>query len=202
MEMLIHLHLSPENMTKDSKHDLIATERQKALLEASIPRRNVIHFTVDSKYNTQVYLIVVLPINVCSHTRQLSLTVKTSEISKMDMAIEREEKRVKQLEQVLERENLKFEEFLKDNEKKSVEARTLYVCPRFTHELLQTDGMIPQLNLLFLGFSLWQFWTRSQVQTAEERRDQETDHWNSHNQKVPHLLWCNISRMGLSSNPD
>lgn len=57
--------------------------------------------------------------------QQLSLTVKTSEISKMDMAIEIEEKRVKQLEQVLERENLKFEEFLKENEKKSVEARTL-----------------------------------------------------------------------------
>lgn len=57
--------------------------------------------------------------------RQLSLTVKTNEISKMDMAIEIEEKRVKQLEQVLERENLKFEEFLKENEKKSVEARTL-----------------------------------------------------------------------------
>lgn len=57
--------------------------------------------------------------------QQLSLTVKTSEILKMDMAIEKEEKRVKQLEQVLERENLKFEEFLKDNEKKSVEARTL-----------------------------------------------------------------------------
>lgn len=56
---------------------------------------------------------------------QLSLTVKTSEISKMDMAIEIEEKRVKQLEQVIERENLKFEEFLKENEKKSVEARTL-----------------------------------------------------------------------------
>ncbi|CAF91159.1 unnamed protein product [Tetraodon nigroviridis] len=77
-----------ENMTRDSKHDLIATERQKALLE-------------------------------------LSLTVKTSEISKMDMAIKTEEKRVKQLEQVLERENIKFEEFLKENEKKSVEARTL-----------------------------------------------------------------------------
>lgn len=57
--------------------------------------------------------------------RQLSLTVKTNEIAKMDMAIEIEEKRVKQLEQVLERENLKFEEFLKENEKKSVEARTL-----------------------------------------------------------------------------
>lgn len=57
--------------------------------------------------------------------QQLSLTVKTSEISKMDMAIKTEEKRVKQLEQVLERENIKFEEFLKENEKKSVEARTL-----------------------------------------------------------------------------
>lgn len=43
----------------------------------------------------------------------------------MDLAIEKEEKRVKQLEQVLERENFKFEEFLKENEKKSVEARTL-----------------------------------------------------------------------------
>lgn len=48
-----------------------------------------------------------------------------SELSKMDMTIEIEEKMVKQLERVLERENRKFEEFLKENEKKSVEARTL-----------------------------------------------------------------------------
>lgn len=44
---------------------------------------------------------------------------------KMDKAIEKEETRLKQLENILERENLKFEEFLRENEKKSLEARTL-----------------------------------------------------------------------------
>lgn len=50
---------------------------------------------------------------------------KRSEILKMDKAIEKEEARLKQLENILERENLKFEEFLRENEKKSLEARTL-----------------------------------------------------------------------------
>lgn len=44
---------------------------------------------------------------------------------KMDKAIEKEEARLKQLENILERENLRFEEFLRENEKKSLEARTL-----------------------------------------------------------------------------
>lgn len=43
----------------------------------------------------------------------------------MDKAIEREESRLKQLENIIERENHRFEEFLRENEKKSVEARTL-----------------------------------------------------------------------------
>lgn len=43
----------------------------------------------------------------------------------MDKAIDREELRLKQLENIIERENLRFEEFLRENEKKSVEARTL-----------------------------------------------------------------------------
>lgn len=43
----------------------------------------------------------------------------------MDKAIDREESRLKQLENIIERENLRFEEFLRENEKKSVEARTL-----------------------------------------------------------------------------
>lgn len=56
---------------------------------------------------------------------QLYLMTKRSEILKMDKAIEKEEARLKQLENILERENLKFEEFLRENEKKSLEARTL-----------------------------------------------------------------------------
>lgn len=43
----------------------------------------------------------------------------------MDKAIGKEEARLKQLENILERENLRFEEFLRENEKKSLEARTL-----------------------------------------------------------------------------
>ena len=43
----------------------------------------------------------------------------------MDKAIAKEEGQLKRLEKVIERDNLKFEEFLRENEKKSVEARAL-----------------------------------------------------------------------------
>lgn len=43
----------------------------------------------------------------------------------MDKAMAKEERQLKQLEKIIERDNLYFEEFLKENEKKSVEARTL-----------------------------------------------------------------------------
>lgn len=44
----------------------------------------------------------------------------------MDKCIAKEEEKLKTLEKIIERDNLKFEEFLRENEKKSVEARTLY----------------------------------------------------------------------------
>lgn len=43
----------------------------------------------------------------------------------MDKAIAKEERQLKLLEKNIEKDNAKFEEFLKENEKKSVEARTL-----------------------------------------------------------------------------
>ncbi|KAI4819505.1 hypothetical protein KUCAC02_004750 [Chaenocephalus aceratus] len=78
-----------ENFAKDSKHDLISMERQKAVLE-------------------------------------LSLMMKRSEILKMDKIIAKEDRQLRQLEKNIERDNLKFEEFLRENEKKSVEARTFF----------------------------------------------------------------------------
>nr|XP_046263039.1 cilia- and flagella-associated protein 100-like isoform X2 [Scatophagus argus] len=78
-----------ENITKDSKHDLIYMERQKAVLE-------------------------------------LSLITKRSEIVKMDKAIVKMEEQLNQLDKIIEGDNLKFEEFLRENEKKSVEARTFF----------------------------------------------------------------------------
>ncbi|KAF3693589.1 Cilia- and flagella-associated protein 100 [Channa argus] len=78
-----------ENLTKESKHDLISMERQKAVLE-------------------------------------LALITKKSEIVRMDEAIAKEERQLKQLERMIQRDNLKFEEFIRDNEKKSVEARTFF----------------------------------------------------------------------------
>ncbi|TKS70769.1 Coiled-coil domain-containing protein 38 [Collichthys lucidus] len=77
-----------ENFTKESKHDLMAMERQKAVLE-------------------------------------LSLMTKRSEIMRMDKAIAKEEAQLEQLGKIIERDNLKFEESLRENENKSVEARTL-----------------------------------------------------------------------------
>ncbi|XP_035861621.1 cilia- and flagella-associated protein 100 isoform X1 [Sander lucioperca] len=78
-----------ENVTKDSKHDFISMERQKAVLE-------------------------------------LSLMTKRAEILRMDKAIAKEEGQLRQLEKIIERDNLTFEEFLRENEKKSVEARTFF----------------------------------------------------------------------------
>lgn len=42
----------------------------------------------------------------------------------MDKAIAKEERQLKELETILEKDNLKYEEILRENEKKSVEART------------------------------------------------------------------------------
>uniref|UniRef100_A0A3Q4N7C2 DUF4200 domain-containing protein n=1 Tax=Neolamprologus brichardi TaxID=32507 RepID=A0A3Q4N7C2_NEOBR len=57
---------------------------------------------------------------------QLSVMTKRSEILRMDEAIAKEEKLLKHLERSIERDNIRFEEFLRENEKKSVEARTMY----------------------------------------------------------------------------
>ncbi|KAG7223588.1 hypothetical protein INR49_028481 [Caranx melampygus] len=78
-----------ENVTRDSKHDLISMERQKAVLE-------------------------------------LSILTKRGEILKMDKAIAKEEKQLKNLERIIAIDNLIFEEFLRENEKKSLEARTFF----------------------------------------------------------------------------
>ena len=50
---------------------------------------------------------------------------KRSDILRMDRAIAKEERQLKQLEKIIERDNQKFEEFLRENERKSVEARLL-----------------------------------------------------------------------------
>nr|XP_020451060.1 cilia- and flagella-associated protein 100-like [Monopterus albus] len=86
---IIKQGFSPANTMKDSKHDLISMEQQKAVLE-------------------------------------LALMTKKSAIVKMDKAIAKEEWQLKLLEKLIERDNLNFEEFLRENEKKSVEARTLF----------------------------------------------------------------------------
>ncbi|XP_030001721.1 cilia- and flagella-associated protein 100 [Sphaeramia orbicularis] len=57
---------------------------------------------------------------------ELSLLTKRSEILKMDKAIIKEEKELKELEASIKKDNLFFEECLKEHEKKSVEARTFF----------------------------------------------------------------------------
>ncbi|XP_047208910.1 cilia- and flagella-associated protein 100-like isoform X1 [Girardinichthys multiradiatus] len=78
-----------EQITKESKHDLIFMERQQAVLE-------------------------------------LSLMTKRSEIVRMEKTVTEEERKLKQLERLIEGDNHRFEEFLRENERKSVEARTLF----------------------------------------------------------------------------
>uniref|UniRef100_A0A3B4YMK5 DUF4200 domain-containing protein n=1 Tax=Seriola lalandi dorsalis TaxID=1841481 RepID=A0A3B4YMK5_SERLL len=72
---------------------------------------------------------------------QLSLLTKRGEISRMDKAIAKEERQLKQLERMIARDNLIFEEFLRENEKKSVEARTFWK---------DTVSCHLDLNLVFL----------------------------------------------------
>uniref|UniRef100_A0A3Q2ZYS2 DUF4200 domain-containing protein n=1 Tax=Kryptolebias marmoratus TaxID=37003 RepID=A0A3Q2ZYS2_KRYMA len=59
-------------------------------------------------------------------TRGLSLMSKRSEMMKMDKVVAKEERKLKQLESTIEQDNQRLEEFLKENERKSVEARTLF----------------------------------------------------------------------------
>ncbi|XP_034546060.1 cilia- and flagella-associated protein 100 isoform X2 [Notolabrus celidotus] len=81
--------MKQEAIKRDSKHDFVSMERQKAIL-------------------------------------QYSLMTKQSAISRMDKAIAKEERQLKELETILKKDNLKFEEVLRENEKKSVEARAYF----------------------------------------------------------------------------
>ncbi|XP_037531049.1 cilia- and flagella-associated protein 100 [Nematolebias whitei] len=82
-------NIMKENMTKQSKQDLIFMERQKAVLE-------------------------------------LSMMTKRSEMTKMDRLVVKEERKLIQLENTIVRDKQRFEEFLKENERKCVEGRTLF----------------------------------------------------------------------------
>ncbi|MEQ2264184.1 hypothetical protein XENORESO_010012 [Xenotaenia resolanae] len=57
---------------------------------------------------------------------ELSLMTKRSEILRMEKTVTEEERKLKQLERLIEGDNRRFEEFLRENERKSVEARTLF----------------------------------------------------------------------------
>uniref|UniRef100_A0A3Q2YKY2 DUF4200 domain-containing protein n=1 Tax=Hippocampus comes TaxID=109280 RepID=A0A3Q2YKY2_HIPCM len=57
---------------------------------------------------------------------QISLMTKRSEICKMNKAITKEERRLKELEEVIEKDNESFAAFLRENEKKSLEAQTFF----------------------------------------------------------------------------
>ncbi|MED6273605.1 hypothetical protein CHARACLAT_008143 [Characodon lateralis] len=57
---------------------------------------------------------------------ELSLMTKRSEILRMEKTVTEEERKLKQLERLIEGDNHRFEEFLRENERKSVEARMLF----------------------------------------------------------------------------
>ncbi|XP_049600891.1 cilia- and flagella-associated protein 100 [Syngnathus scovelli] len=81
--------LKQKNIVRESKYDMIAMERQKAVLE-------------------------------------VSLMTKKSEICKMDKAIAKKERELKELEKTIEKDNQSFAVFMRDNEKKSLEAQTIF----------------------------------------------------------------------------
>ncbi|XP_061758153.1 cilia- and flagella-associated protein 100 [Nerophis ophidion] len=94
--------LKQTHIVRECKHDFIAMERQKAVLE-------------------------------------ISLTTKRSEICKMDKAIAKEQRQLRELEKLIEKDNQSFEQFLKDNEKKSMEARTFFEQEARSKEEKNTD---------------------------------------------------------------
>lgn len=77
------------------------------------------------QYISNYFVLHLSPWYHLSSLIQLSILTKRGEILKMDKAIAKEEKQLKNLERIIARDNLIFEEFLRENEKKSVEARTL-----------------------------------------------------------------------------
>lgn len=70
----------------------------------------------------ELSVILPLPTSFCP---QSSLMMSRSEIMKMDKTISVKERLLKQLEQIIARENYNFEEFLKRNEEIYMEYRTL-----------------------------------------------------------------------------
>uniref|UniRef100_A0A3P9N7G3 Cilia and flagella associated protein 100 n=1 Tax=Poecilia reticulata TaxID=8081 RepID=A0A3P9N7G3_POERE len=76
----------------------------------------------------------------------LSQMTKRSEILKMEKAVAKEERKLKQLEKLIERDNQKFEEFLRENERKSVEARALWVFEREEKSKQEKNAAIKKLT--------------------------------------------------------
>lgn len=66
----------------------------------------------------------------------------------MDRAVVKEEKQLRELEKNIERQNQRFEEFLKENERKSVEARTLWVTDLMSNRFcVLTDTINKELSV-------------------------------------------------------
>lgn len=83
---------------------------------------------ISTRGQISLYLVLrnqYMPTYPTSSFPQLSLMTKRSEILRMDKAVAKETRQLKQLEKIIERDNLNFETFLRENERKSVEARTL-----------------------------------------------------------------------------
>uniref|UniRef100_A0A3B3YP81 DUF4200 domain-containing protein n=1 Tax=Poecilia mexicana TaxID=48701 RepID=A0A3B3YP81_9TELE len=76
----------------------------------------------------------------------LSLMTKRSEILKMEKAVAKEERKLKQFEKLIERDNQKFEEFLRENERKSVEARALWVFEQEEKSKQEKNAVIKKLT--------------------------------------------------------
>uniref|UniRef100_A0A672GPR7 DUF4200 domain-containing protein n=1 Tax=Salarias fasciatus TaxID=181472 RepID=A0A672GPR7_SALFA len=114
-----------EEEEEEEEHEKAEDSKQMksktALPGRTSGRRELKMSTVPRRALTSVTVFLFTP--SCS---QLSLMTKRSEILKMDKAMAKEERQLKKLEKVIERDNLNFEAFLRENEKKSVEARTQF----------------------------------------------------------------------------
>ncbi|XP_024139473.1 cilia- and flagella-associated protein 100 isoform X2 [Oryzias melastigma] len=116
----------PEEEEEEKKRTLKQSKSNTGVTKQASGKRDLKLFPVKRENITKQSKYEFISMERQKAVLELSLIAKRSEILKMDRAIVKEEKQLRELEKDIEMQNQRFEEFLKENERKSVEARTLF----------------------------------------------------------------------------
>ncbi|XP_051930848.1 cilia- and flagella-associated protein 100 [Hippocampus zosterae] len=122
-------HLKEEDEEEPEK-DKVKTLRQ-AKRKPTLPKQTPARHQLKTNLLKQTNIVRECKHDLISMERQkavleISLMTKRSEICKMNKAITKEERRLRELEEVIEKDNQSFAAFLRENEKKSLEAQTFF----------------------------------------------------------------------------